>query len=296
MKVIGFVIILIALFFIGWWVLTDHQHKQWALTLCIMAIFTGIFMILQDRAIEISLKGIGTIKAAAQQAATDAEAIANLKKRVETQSATVDLVAKSANDASELVNKLQEKSEITDNKLTQLDDATQDALNALQGMERATDFATTLLAAQNDNWIAFDQLRKWADDKTFPLSEIAGNAYVKIRVSYGSVIEPGYLNINWSPGIDPSKLSQVEFTKSYLKLSPIYHAHLVHVVCGRTDIPKKERMTFLVHVLKSSNSLTAKEYAAKFFVQAAGDINLKWQPFNLVVLLNWWEKHKDEIK
>jgi len=295
MKIIGFVIILNALVLTGWWVATDHPYKTWVITACIIALFAGTFLILQDRAIEITLKGVGTIKAAAEQATTDATAIASLKERVEAQSATVDLVAKSANDARQLVDELDEKSKITDKKLDRVDQATTDAHEAIQDMKRATGFATTLLAAQNDNWNAFYQLRKWSNDKAFPLHEVAGNAYVKIRVSY-SPIDPGYLNINWSPDIDPSKVALSDFEKTYSALNPIYHAHLVHVVWGRSDISKKERMSFLIQVLKTSNSLTAKHYAAKFFVGATGDKDLKWEPFNMDALHNWWKHHGDEIK
>ena len=174
------------------------------------------------------------------------------------------------------IGELKQKNKITDKKLSELNEATSEATEVLKKMELAMNLATTLLAAQNDSWDAFDQLLKWSEDKAFPLWEVAANAYVKIRVFYGAPVEPGYLNINWSSGVDPSKLPLRDFTKAYTTLNPIYHTHLVHTVCGRSDIPKNERTVFLIEVLKTSNSLTARHYAAKFFVVAVGDKNLKW--------------------
>ena len=79
MKIIGVLISVLAVLLTGWWVSSDRRHKPWVLSVCIIAIFVGIFTMLQDRAIEVSLRGVGTIKAAAEQATTDAAAIANVR-------------------------------------------------------------------------------------------------------------------------------------------------------------------------------------------------------------------------
>ncbi len=297
MKIIGFIIIMNALFLTGWWVSTEHPHKPWVVTACILALFVGTFMILQDRAIEISLKGVGTIKAAAQQATTDASAIADVKTRVEAQGATIDLVAKSAQDAKELVSDLEKKALSTDKKLGVLDDTMAQASTTLDTMEKTTELTTTILSAQNDDWTAFAQLQTWEDDKTYPLRQVAGSAYVKIRLSYAErITAPGYLTINWADGVDPSALSLAELEKSYATLNPLYHPHLVNFVWKREDLPKKSRMEFLVRVLQNGKSLCAKHFAGKFFVSGTGDNSLKWQPFQIEPLLKWWQDNADTIK
>ena len=296
MKIAGFLIILNAVILTAWWGSAYPGHKGWAVVVCILALFAGIVVMLQDRAIEISLKGVGTIKAAAQQASVDAAAIATLKERVEAQSATVDLVAKSAGEARELVGDLAEKSRASDERLAQVDEATRQAEAALKDLERATEFATVLLAAQNDSWNAFEQLRKWADDKSFPLQQIAENAHVKIRVSYALPFAPGYLNIKWAPGVDPAKLTFRDFVRTYGALDPVVHTHLVNTVWDRSDISERDRMCFLILVLKTSNSLTAKSYAAKHFVKAAKDKELNWEPFHIAPLLRWWDENSDAFK
>ena len=96
MKIIGFLIIINALVITCWRVSLDHAHKSWVITVCLLALFSGAFMILQDRAIELTFKGVGTIKAAQEQASVDAATVAHLKERVEVRDATVDLIAREA--------------------------------------------------------------------------------------------------------------------------------------------------------------------------------------------------------
>ncbi len=103
MKIAGFLIILNSLVVTGWWVCTDHQYKSWAITIGLLTMFAGIFLIVQDRAIEVTIEKVGTIKAAAQQATEDAEAIGELRERIQNQSATIDLIAESSSKAHKLV-------------------------------------------------------------------------------------------------------------------------------------------------------------------------------------------------
>ena len=296
MKLLGLLLILNSLVLTGYWVIGDHTHKGWAITICVVTIIVGIAFTFHERALEITFSGIGTIKAAAKQAAIDANAVSDLKDRVESQSATVDLVAQSAAEARKIVDKLTEKSQATDEKLDMIDETIVKAQEALKEIKRITEFATDLLAAQNDNWKSFEQLRQWGDDTSFPLNEVAVNAYVKIRTSYGGPIKYGYLNIKWPKEDDPAKLSMQDFLKTYRSLNPIFHTDLVNTVWEREDIPKKKRMAFLHEVIRTSNSLTARDYAADFFVREAGDDDLKWQPFNIKPILNWWEEHGESVQ
>ncbi|MHC5061943.1 MAG: hypothetical protein ACYTFK_12765, partial [Planctomycetota bacterium] len=77
--------------------------------LCLIAVFVGFVFLFQDRAIEITLKHVGTIKAAAQQAQLDSQAIGDIRSRIEAQGATVDLIAQQAARAHELIENLEKK-------------------------------------------------------------------------------------------------------------------------------------------------------------------------------------------
>jgi hypothetical protein len=100
-KFAGFMLILNALVFLGYWVLNDHRYKGWALTLCGAAVFAGALLIVQGRISGFAIPKIGEIKTAVEQAQVDAEAIASIKMRVENQSATVDAVAAQAKESAE---------------------------------------------------------------------------------------------------------------------------------------------------------------------------------------------------
>lgn len=96
MKTLGILIIINSLIVAGTWVGGAHQHKAWVISLCVLAVFVGIIFTMHDRAIEITFNKVGTIKAAAEQATADAKGISEIKKRIESQSATIDLIAEKA--------------------------------------------------------------------------------------------------------------------------------------------------------------------------------------------------------
>jgi hypothetical protein len=74
-KLLGVLLIANAILVTGWWVTKDSPHKGWAFTICLVAVFVGIVFLVKDRAIEITVRGVGTIKAASEQAAIDAQAV-----------------------------------------------------------------------------------------------------------------------------------------------------------------------------------------------------------------------------
>lgn len=290
---LGVLIILNTIILTTWWVLGEHLHKNWAMCICIIAIFVGIFFILQDRAIEISFKWLGTIKAAAKQAATDAETIAKIKERIESQSATVDLVAQSAAEVHKTTTEIAQKNEILEEKVKELNNLISKATDKLQTLENITEFSKITIAAQNDDRRAFDVLKSWVENKSFPMRKEATNVFVKIRADYGGPIEPGYMNISWPKDVDPNKLSISDLRKIYKSSVSLYHADIVNFIQKRTDIPKEDRMAFFIDVVREDGSLNATSYAGKFFAKEAG---IEWQHFVVEPLLKWWEENKDKIE
>ena len=109
MKLIGILLILNSIALTAWWITSQNNHKPTVMTLCLIAVFAGLVLIFQDRITELTVKGVGTIKAATEQIQTDAKTVADLKERVENQSATVNLVAKEASKAKEISEEVAEK-------------------------------------------------------------------------------------------------------------------------------------------------------------------------------------------
>ncbi len=123
LEIVGVLLAISALIITAWWVTGEHSHKGWAFTICLFAVFVGAFLILHERVTEFTVKGVGTIKSAAEKAIADADTISNLKERVEAQSATVDLVAKEASKAKKISEEVAEKNRIAGEKLATLDEA-----------------------------------------------------------------------------------------------------------------------------------------------------------------------------
>jgi uncharacterized membrane protein YccF (DUF307 family) len=84
-ELLGVLLIIVALVLTGWWIYKDHHSKVSAISLCIVAVFIGVFFILKDRITEITIKDVGTIKSAVKQATIDAEVIAEIRKRIQAQ-------------------------------------------------------------------------------------------------------------------------------------------------------------------------------------------------------------------
>jgi len=85
LLILGIFLIINALAFAIYWATGDNAHKAWVIPLCIVCVIVGMFFTLHDRAIEVTFKGIGNIKAAEKQATTDAEVISNIKNKIEQQ-------------------------------------------------------------------------------------------------------------------------------------------------------------------------------------------------------------------
>ena len=84
LKKFGLILITLSLLFTLCWVISPQDYKGWVVTMCIIAIFVGLALILSDRAIEITMGGIGTIKAATKQVVLDAKAIGEIRKEIES--------------------------------------------------------------------------------------------------------------------------------------------------------------------------------------------------------------------
>lgn len=293
-ELVGALLIISALVITAWWVTGEHPHKKWAFTLCLSSVFVGAFLVLQERVTELTVKGIGTIKSAAKQASTDANAISDLKSRVEAQSATVNLIAKEASDAKQLVNDLSEKNSKAEEKLSQLDKSISDGNLAVKELQLYTQFNTTVLAAQNDNRRAYDQLWAWSDDSTFPFQKAAAQAVQTIMDQHNPAMVRGGFSVSWNEGVDPQKLSLPELLQVLKSALPHIRLGILEFVWQkRTDITKRDRLQFLVDVLSSDESLQVIEYAGRYFAQGTGD---KLKPIAIGSHLKWWEDNKDSIE
>ena len=295
MKILGILWILIALALTARWICTEHQHKAWAISVGLVAIFVGIYFTVQDRAVEITIENVGMIKAASQQATIDAKAVAKLKKRVESQSATVDLVAGSASKAHNLIEDLSQKNKTAETKIEELESANTTIQKTILALQETAEFTSFVAAAQNDDRIAFNKLGSLVDDKTSPYWQHAADAVVRIRTDFGGVIKRGNMIVNWPKGTDPTQLSFDRVKREYQGAVRVFKADLVKTVWESSVIDKNDKMSFFIDILEDDDSLHATHLAGKYFVEEASDSGLKWSPFLTKPLLDWWAKHEGTI-
>jgi len=294
LKLVGVLLISNALFITGWWVMGEHPHKGWGFTLCLAAVFGGVFLVLQGRVTEVTVKGIGTIKSAAEQASADANAISELKDRVEAQSATVDLIAKEAADAKQLVKDLSEKNSEAEEKLSQLDKSIKHGNLAVKELQLYTQFNSTVLAAQNDDRRAYDQLWAWSEDSSFAFQRAAAQAVQTVMDQHNPAMFRSGFTVSWNEGVDPENLPLPELWQAFKNAPPHIRLGILEFVWEkRTDISKRDRLQFLVDVLHSDESLRVIEYAGRYFAQGTGD---KYKPIAIGPHLNWWEENKNSIE
>ena len=293
MKLIGILLVLNSIALTAWWITTQNIHKTAVITICLIAVFVGLVLILQDRITELTVKGVGTIKAVTEQVQTDAKTVADLKERVENQSATVDLVAKEASKAKELSEEVADKNRRAEEKLNTLDEAITKANATLTNLDAATEFTMTVVAAQNDDRNAFDTLKRWSEDKNNPFSSKAAQAWSTIFESHNEPMYSSGFTVPWNEGFDPSKLSLPELAKQYHGASAQLKPALLEYIWKRNDIPKIDRLDFMIDVMKHDPSLTAVEYAGRHFTSGTGQ---KIKPMAIEYLVDWWGKHKLEFQ
>jgi hypothetical protein len=170
-----------------------------------------------------------------------------------------------------------------------LDEKLQEASKTLSELQLAREFTMTVIAAQSDDRKAFDQLRTWADDKSHPFSSLAEKAWRTILEQHAQPFFITDLNFPWREGIDPSKLTFEDLRKSYNDLPSYLKPALTEYIWKRQDLSKKDRMQFLVDVMQYDASLTAVEYAGRFFDSEA---KLNYKPLHVKGFLKWWEESK----
>jgi hypothetical protein len=293
MKWIGILLILSSIVWTTWWITTHDNYKVVLFSLCLIAVFVGLVLIFQDRVTELTVKGVGTIKAVTQQVQSDAKAVAELKERVENQSATVDLIAKEASKAKAISEEIADKNKLAEEKMGILNKTIAKANDALADIDAETKFITTVVAAQNDDRKAFDKLKEWSEEKNHRFSSRAAQAWNTIFENHSKPFSVSGFKVPWSENFDPSKLSLPELAQQYRGAPTQLKSALLEYIWKRDDIPKIDRLDFMMEVMNDDSSLTAVEYAGRHFTSGT---NQKIKPMAVEYLSDWWENHRKEFQ
>jgi hypothetical protein len=299
-KVLGGLLVIVGVAFPIWGVwrseeknrMPNHPRQGLVLAIGCLSVFAGLALILADRITEFTVRGIGTIRAVTDQAITDAKAVSDLKARVENQSATVDLVASQAAKAKEMSELVVAQTKESAQKLETLNAAITQADDALRALKEEEDFQALILVAQNDDRASFDNLRKIAGEKDNRFSALAGQAWNTIYEAHSGPMSQSGFTLPWTTGVDPSKLSLSELSKVYQSIPSSLKPALLEYIWLRGDIQELDRLDFMMGIMKADTSLTAAEYAGRFFTQGTDQ---KIKAMALDYLEQWWSEHRQEF-
>lgn len=269
------------------------------MTVSSLVLCAGLVLILSDRITELTIPGVGTIRTVTEQAIIDAKTVADIKDqvssiktRVENGSATVDLVASEATKAKEMSELVAAQSKEASQKLETLNAALREANGALDKLKANNDFQSLILAAQNDDRLSFDKLSAIAEDKSNQFNNLAARAWETIFDAHSGPMSLSGFTMPWAPGIDPSKLTFHDLTEVFKSIPAGMKPALLEYIWHRTDISELSRLDFMMNVMKTDSSLTAVEYAGRYFTEGTGQ---KIKAMALAVLAPWWDEHRKEF-
>ncbi len=291
MQLLGILLIVSALIYAGW--LNKTGPSYGIIAICCIAVLAGFGFILQDRVTEFTINNVGTIKAATKQAVHDAEEIASIKERIEGQSATVDLVAKQASEAKDLIDNLTAKNEIAEDRLNKIGEKLEEANSTVAELQLISEFISTVQAAQNDNRKAFDKLQNWGNDKNYPFSKNAERAHMAILESHSRLIAMAWPTLVWNENVDPSSLNYNVLINAYKEIHIDMRQPFIKYLYDRKDISRKEKVEFLINVIKDDSSLKAVEYAGRVLLDME---KLRFKALEIGKILKWWEENRNTIK
>lgn len=164
----------------------------------------------------------------------------------------------------------------------------------LNSLKEEEEFRALVIAAQNDDRASYDKLAKIAIDKENRFSMTAMDAYRTVARSHSSTIyNTGFKNY-WKQGIDPSSFSFSDLQKIYHQTPAQIRPAILEYIWKRNDIPKLSRMDFMIDVVKTDSSLTAAEYASRYFLEG-GNLTQEMNPMVFASLYEWWARHRDEF-
>ncbi|HXV80089.1 MAG TPA: hypothetical protein VEG60_09440, partial [Candidatus Binatia bacterium] len=210
--------------------------------------------------------------------------LVKVEARVKAVTAKLDSLRQEQEEASAESKAAQDKLQVIDYTLAS-------ARSQLQEINRITTFTQIVLAAQNDDRRAFDQLEIWAKDTSFPMRKEAFAAYRTLMDNHAL---PMYFSraVPWKEGVDPAKMNLADLRGIYESAPDSLKPALVEYTWKRDDIPKRQRMGFLAEVMTHDQSLRAVEYAGRFLSVA---LDAKLKPLAIKRLLKVWEEKKSTI-
>ena len=190
MQLVGLLLILNSLACAAWWI-AQGRPQLLVIPICVAALAAGVFLMIYDRVAEAAVKGSGTIKAAALQAAKDAAEIAQMKQQIVAQVPAHEQLAKVNAAAGNLLTELQDQTAAAEWHLNQLDEH----MNATQilpdGRVRVANTVTGHPVVLISKLEALEKLTGEHPSDAYPLAKECVGIYESTRDQVKGVILAG---------------------------------------------------------------------------------------------------------
>ena len=304
-----------------WWIGSGAARPGLVASVSIACVLVGFGLVYQESVVDFTMKGVGRIQDAAEYAdyevkrisdirdkveeqksdiRTIGNEVADTRRRAEAQSDAINSVAKEVTAAREQARDLAEKNERAERKLEALTDKLGEAAEKLSELMTIISFKETMVAAGNDDREAFDRLKAWADDPSFEYAEQAEIAWLTILYDH-STLPPveGGIQLPWSEGVEAASAAGASDTtleqcrEIYEQITPSLKPRCIEYIWNRADFPEKDRMQFLIDVIREDTSLSAVEQAGRYLTTAA---DLGYKPLAVDDFLKWWEENEENTE
>jgi uncharacterized phage infection (PIP) family protein YhgE len=253
------------------------------------------FFWLSDGITEWSISRVGSFKTNAEQAHKYLDEIRFVRDKVDRDERAIELATKDAQNAAALANELGSKLAQADQSLQRLTEQLGTATQTNIELKRASQFATTVLAAQSDSREAYDQLEAWERDSSFPFTALAKEARSAIEQNLEYLMLE--YQFPWNKTVNPeqldiSRLEAIYKSGEIVNGHPVLKIGLIQYVEKRSDIVNREKLKFFMQIMREDRSLKAVAYAGQSFARVA---NLDIRPMALTYFFDWWSEHQSSL-
>ena len=202
----------------------------------------------------------------------------------------VAMINKTAEDSKQRAVLLDRRQEESEKREKELKDLVNQARETLTQVRQQAEFVQTVLAAQSDDRMAYDQLCAWAGNSSFPLQTLAAQTRNSVQKAYvGWLGEGTYQTLSWRDGFDPNGMSYQEIERTWQGLPSAFARAYLEFVWGNTNITKEQKLTFVHGVLSDSrNSLQTADKAGRLLA-AEGKVTYN-PPFSFGPIQKWWNE------
>lgn len=201
------------------------------------------------------------------------------------------LIAKSSSDLNAKLLEMDRKLSQSKQTEEELRALLTEARKTVDAVKEQSHFVLTVLAAQSDDRIAFERLRKWATDRSFALQQEARAAERDIIKSHSGFLNDAYMTISWVEDFDPKEMTIDDIRGNWMSLPSQYARAYVEFVWKHKNISKEEKLSFLHDALKDSRgSMQAASWAGKTLSKEA---KVEYNPpFYFSDIEKWWSERE----